>query len=266
MPEIQFSEARHFSHAYIVSAASMEGALAEAKRIAAAAVCSGSGVPPCGKCRDCRKAGSGIHPDIILVRRLEDDKGRLKREIGVEQIRDVIRSAYIAPNEADRKVFIIEDADLMNFSAQNAALKLLEEPPRGVLLLLCVRNAGQLLPTVRSRCVQTGLNGKPAEEDAELSKLAADYLRLVSAEDRVGLCTWCGQREDMDIRSMAAFIHAAKEYIIRQLCEGRGRMPSAEMMRLISLMDMCSDRLQVNVGVKHILGLLAVDSIADSGN
>lgn len=266
MPQIQFSQARRFSHAYIVSAAAMEDALTEAKRIAAAAVCSGSGAPPCGKCRDCRKADSGTHPDITVIRRLEDDKGRLKKEISVDQIRDVIRSAYIAPNEADRKVFIIEDADLMNSSAQNAALKLLEEPPRGVILLLCVRNVGQLLPTVRSRCVQTGLNGEAEEEDAELSKLAAEYLRLVSAGDRVGLCTWCGQKEDMDIRRMTAFINAAKEYIIRQLCEGRGRMPADRMMRLVSLMDMCSDRLQVNVGVKHILGLLAVNSIADSGN
>lgn len=266
MPQNQFTRARRFSHAYIVSAAAMGDAADEARRIAAAAVCSGTGEPPCGRCRDCRKADAGIHPDIITVRRPEDDKGRQKKEIGVDQIREVIRDAYVAPNEAERKVYIVEDADLMNLSAQNAALKLLEEPPGGVILLLCVKNAGQLLPTVRSRCVQMGLNGEEDREDEELTRLAAEYLRLVTGGDRLGLCAWCSGKEDMDSHRFGAFITALRELLIRQLCEGKGRLPSFELMRLVRLTDRCSERLRVNVGVKHLFGLLAVDSIADSGN
>ena len=77
---------------------------------------------PCGVCRDCRKVAAGIHPDLITVRRLEDDKGRPRREIVVDQIRAVNQAAWILPNEAQRKVYLIAEADKMNPAAQNAAL------------------------------------------------------------------------------------------------------------------------------------------------
>ena len=63
-----------------------------------------------------------IHPDVITLGRLEDDKGRLKREIGVDQIRSLSADAYIMPNEAGRKVYLIREAETMNIPAQNAAL------------------------------------------------------------------------------------------------------------------------------------------------
>ena len=68
------------------------------------------------------------------------------------QVRQLRADAYIRPNEADRKIYILENAQTMNPSAQNAMLKLLEEGPAYAAFLLLTDNAAALLPTVRSRC------------------------------------------------------------------------------------------------------------------
>ena len=67
-------------------------------------------------------------------------------------MRQLRADAYIRPNEADRKIYILENAQTMNPSAQNAMLKLLEEGPAYAAFLLLTDNAAALLPTVRSRC------------------------------------------------------------------------------------------------------------------
>ncbi|MBQ7896131.1 MAG: hypothetical protein IJ364_06210, partial [Oscillospiraceae bacterium] len=81
-------EPSKLSQSYIVSSASMEDALREARRLASAAVCQEKSGKPCGLCRHCRKAQQGIHPDIRFVERIVDDEGRQKKEILVDQIRE----------------------------------------------------------------------------------------------------------------------------------------------------------------------------------
>ena len=268
MEEMSFAGADRLSHAYIVSAPSREEYLRTARTLAAAAVCTGGGPVPCGKCRACRKAEGGIHPDIITVRRLTDDKGKQKREIGVDQIRQVIGDAYVLPNEAERKVYIIEEAETMNTAAQNAALKLLEEPPKGVILLLCTANPEQLLPTVRSRCAELNRNAGKAERDEDADKLAAAYLKAVASGDRAKLLRWCMENEGLDNRSAAAFTDSARELLADMLCGRRSRMGLTEesLAELLRLMERCGRYLSVNTGVKQLFGLLAVDSPLGSGN
>ena len=152
MKELSFHSAEELKHAYILASPSKEEGLRAAGRIAAAAVCREMLNVPCGVCRACRKAFAGVHPDIITVQRPLDKNGSRKKEIVVDQVRELAMDAPVLPNEAERKVYIIEDADRMNLNAQNAALKLLEEPPQGVIFLLCVENPGLMLETVRSRC------------------------------------------------------------------------------------------------------------------
>lgn len=268
MPTEPRLDSGRLSHAYIISAPSAELALSEARRIAAAAVCSNPGRAPCGECRNCRKALAGIHPDIITVSRPLDDKGRPKREIGVDQIRAVNADACVLPNEAARKVYIIDGADAMNLPAQNAALKLLEEPPAGALFLLCATNAGLLLPTVRSRCSEINLSGAEAPQDKESRKLASAYLKAVASGDRAALCRWCAAQDALDSRAAADFIDAVCAQTADMLCLRQDNLglPARELMRLNSLAARCRAYLKVNVGVKHIFGLLAVDSIASGGN
>lgn len=74
-----------------------------------------------------------------------------KKSIGISVIRDIRAQAYIKPQELQNRIFIIKNAQLLTTEAQNALLKIFEEPPKGVHFFLLCENATSLLPTVRSR-------------------------------------------------------------------------------------------------------------------
>lgn len=110
----------------------------------------------CGKCASCTAFDAGNHPDFHLIyrqlARLESEKVKAK-----ELSADVIRQFLLerASNKSVvgvGKVFVIEEADLMTMSAQNAMLKTLEEPAGRTLIILLTDQPDALLPTIRSRC------------------------------------------------------------------------------------------------------------------
>ena len=102
--------AKKLSHAYIV-AGSSGPALEKARSLAAQMLCSASQNRPCGACRDCVKLAHGTHPDFIIIQRQTDSSGKPRREIYVEQVREIVDSAHILPNEAAKKIYAIKDAD-----------------------------------------------------------------------------------------------------------------------------------------------------------
>ena len=110
-------------------------------------------------CRSCALISRGLHPDLFLV----EPQGAT-RTIQIDQLRQIQDIANVAPIEARKKVIIFTDADTMNPSSANSALKLLEEPPSYLLLLLLSTRPHQLLPTVKSRCAHMKLT--PIAEDS----------------------------------------------------------------------------------------------------
>jgi len=134
------------SHAYMFEGADGMGKFTFAKIFGQAILCESTNSAPCGVCSACVKFSSGNHPDFHAVLR----KGL---SIGVDEIRKIQDSIIIKPIEAEKKVYIIEQADKMTEQAQNCLLKTLEEPPGDSLLILCVQNAGAMLRTIQSRCV-----------------------------------------------------------------------------------------------------------------
>lgn len=246
------------SHAYIVSSASEKQRTETARALAAKMLCRSGGDEPCGVCRDCRKIQAGIHPDLITVSRAKDDNGNKKREMTVDQIRDMSADAIVLPNEAKAKVYIIEDADTMNSSAQNAALKLFEEPPQNVAFILCVQNIDKLLITVRSRCVAIKKNAPDEAPSAEAAKMAEDYLAAVKTGNKLKLLEFCTANENTDTRTMAEFVEAAKAVFIRELAMSGDEKEKKQLMDKIEVLSKCTYYLRVNTGVKHIFGLLSV--------
>jgi len=117
----------------------------------------------CGKCAQCTRIARGVHPDVLLVE--PGDSGSIK----IDQVRDVVERSAYKPFEGRRRVVIIDDADQLVPAAQNALLKILEEPPASSVFALLTTRPDMLLPTVRSRCVTLAFASgeRPAiDEDA----------------------------------------------------------------------------------------------------
>lgn len=106
--------------------------------------------PECS-CRSCKKIDSGLHPDIHLV-----SLPSKKKNITIAQIREAGLAISNKPNEATYRMVLICDADTMNVQAQNALLKILEEPPSNTFFILLAQKLSLLLPTIISRCRKIG--------------------------------------------------------------------------------------------------------------
>jgi len=100
-----------------------------------------------------RRVAAGGHADLLTVERAYDDKrGRLRTEIGVDQIRAVAEFMHLTAAEGGWRVVIVDALDALNLNAANALLKVLEEPPANALLILIAHAPGAVLATIRSRC------------------------------------------------------------------------------------------------------------------
>src|SRR5580692_3213963 len=98
------------------------------------------------------------HPDVLII---PPDPPQLLIKLG--QIRTLIQRAHYLPNEAPKRIFILTASSFMK-EAANSLLKVPEEPPATVHLILLAENPGELLPTIRSRCATVRLGALPLEE------------------------------------------------------------------------------------------------------
>lgn len=121
----------------------------------------------CGQCESCRWFALGSHPDYRrLSPRVEEDEDKAGRKlpvIKIEAVREVIEFAHLTGHRRGRRVVLVEPAEALNPAAANALLKILEEPPEGVLFLLVAHAPQRLLPTIRSRCRQFALRAPSRE-------------------------------------------------------------------------------------------------------
>ena len=113
----------------------------------------------CGRCVSCRQMKSGNFPDFISIRRKPD-----KKNVLIEQIRDLTRALSFAPVSGRYRVTIIYQAETMTNEAANSFLKTLEEPPPGNILILNVIEALDLLPTIVSRCQRVSFQPLSADD------------------------------------------------------------------------------------------------------
>lgn len=167
-------------HAYVFEGAQGIGKRKAARLFAAALACENDMRAPCNTCHACVGAKADTNPDIQYINAGE------KKSIGVDAMRSVVTDAYIKPFESARKVYVIEDGEALTEQAQNAFLKMLEEPPEYAVFIILVTNAACLLQTVISRCSivrftpvarDTVINyAKEKYPDAD-AKFLADYAR-----------------------------------------------------------------------------------------
>jgi DNA polymerase-3 subunit delta' len=194
-----------FPHAVILAGPEGAGKFTLAQMLAEAMNCltppkSKDGLPDfCGRCANCTRIAQAddldtrfaeavearenlrdadkretrilvqTHPDVLII---PPDPPQMM--IKVDQVRHVIQQIYFRPAEARRRVFIFTDSAFMK-EAANALLKVLEEPPEFATIFLLSANPGELMPTIRSRCITVRLAPlAPAEIEALLTRRRTD--------------------------------------------------------------------------------------------
>ncbi|MEM9968628.1 MAG: DNA polymerase III subunit delta' [Pseudomonadota bacterium] len=122
-----------------------------------------------------RRIASGAESTLkSITRSINPDTKRLRKQIVVDDIRSLNGFFHMSAADGGRRVVIIDDADEMNANAANALLKMLEEPPKGAVLLLISHQPSGLLPTIRSRCRTLRLFPlKPNDMSAALAQASA---------------------------------------------------------------------------------------------
>jgi DNA polymerase-3 subunit delta' len=165
------------SQGYIINGETGSGKKTLAKALVKTLQCEEGKADPCNKCKSCLQCDTGNQPDIVWV---THDKPNV---ISVEEIRDQVNSDItIKPYSSRYKIYVIDDAQLLNVNAQNALLKTIEEAPSYAIIILLTNNIDKMLQTILSRCIV--LNVKPVREhdildyltnELKLDKQKADF-------------------------------------------------------------------------------------------
>ena len=210
-------------HAVILEGGSENDRLTLARRLAQALLCRGED-RPCGACSDCRKALHGVHPDLTECLAQPGDADSLK----VDAIRQIRADAFIFPNESDRRVFLLHNMQLSSEAAQNALLKILEEPPEYVRFLLTCPSASALLPTILSRACVYSLGQQVETRSDEANKAIAELTRLLA----LALCAPNEyERFGKGLFADAAGSDAAEAFVPRRSCAQKRRARPAPARR-----------------------------------
>lgn len=172
-------------------------------------------------CAACQRIERRIHPDVHIVEVADD-----RKQISVEQIRDILTNAMMRPYEGRTKVFIIDPASALTGSGSNALLKTLEEPARDTVFILLTRSPDLLLPTIRSRSQAIYVGGEE-KRDEELERFLRDALtRFATKNDAVALLSAAAAVSQQDEVSDALALLGSV------LCDAAaGRMPNVAISR-----------------------------------
>jgi DNA polymerase-3 subunit delta' len=155
-------------HALLFTGADGIGKHSLALAFVARLQCERDGEDACGECSSCRQIAAASHPDVQLI-----SVASGKKDIGIDRIRELKRFMQLQPMRGRAKVAVLDEAHLLTIPAQNALLKVLEEPPARSFLLLVSSNPGALLATVRSRCQRLQFAPLPADTVVEILTAAS---------------------------------------------------------------------------------------------
>ena len=197
-----------FSHAVILEGSDSFTREKAATEIASFLLCIGE-KKPCGECRSCKKIEHSSHPDLHILS-LDPKASSIK----VDQVREIKEQAALMPNDSDRSVFVLLDAQNMNTQAQNALLKIFEEPSSSSFILTVPSKSG-LLETIVSRGSIYSLSSEHKEQvDDDINDQANS-----TAEELIIFLT---QKREFDFSCKLAEVQKDRDYlniIINKLVE-----------------------------------------------
>ena len=202
-------QAKRLPHSLLISGQAGVGKTALARELARTGLCEAPELSACGQCDSCHQFAAGAHPDWIEIEKPQD-----KREILIDQIRAFCTDIQLTASQPRGRYAHIRDADALNRASANALLKTLEEPPRGVTIMLSVSNLSRLPATIRSRCSRISI-AMPSVDQAR-AFLGAQAEVPAHLLGRVGPCALAA-----DDASLDTLIKAEKDW--QQVLERVGR-------------------------------------------
>lgn len=259
-------DAGRLAHALLFVGPPGIGKALVARRLAARLACR-AGSAPCGDCSGCLQVAAGSHPDLRLIEAPGAGgrkEGRTKKEIGIDQARELKRFVALQAISAPRKLAIIDDADRLSIAAQNALLKTLEEPPGQALLILVTASPGALLTTVRSRCQRIALRPlAEAEVRAALvanAGLAADEAARLAARaegspGRALALRAGGDDGRAEVRALLAGLEGGRYGSVLAMSKGLGKTEQETAARLEGLFAGCRDDAAAAIAAGDAAGL-----------
>ena len=266
------------SHAYLLVGPRHVGKMTLALDLAQAVNCLGE-ERPCGRCDQCMRVARGLHADIRVVGVTSEPaaQGRSRVAIGIDQVREVRREASLKPYEGRGRVFIFDGAEHLSEEAANSLLKILEEPPEQVTLVLLASDADVLLPTIVSRCHRLELGPLSptvvARELEDRFDTAADQAREMArlSGGRIGWAFQAAEQPDLLERraeALAAFEEAVRGGLERRFLYAADLAPSfgasrdAARQKIVLWLEWWRDVLLIKEGVpEFVTNLSRMDTI-----
>lgn len=272
---------KRIPHAIIIEGESGLGKSALSRFIAKSVLCSNNG-GHCDNCKSCHLVDVGSHPDLHTV-----SPEAKKKNIAVDQIREMRLQAFTKPQMSEACVFIIDRAETLNQQSQNTLLKVLEEPPGNVVFIFLCNNTASLLDTVISRCIiyslssvpikvaaqylqeQHGFDGEAALKAAESSNgnigraikllsndesdtvrdTALSYSKAVFAKDLYKMLSITAQFEK-DRVAADKFVYELKAFFSKELRESvRNQSKAKYILKLIDITDSLVEPLKTNINL-----------------
>jgi DNA polymerase III delta' subunit len=164
----------------------------------------------CNRCRNCVKADSLSHPDLVYL-----EPPTTGEQISL--IRSMLSDVSLKPFEAKVRVVIIDPAEDLNLNSSNALLKTLEEPPGSTVFILISHNERSLLPTIVSRCQVIRFAGQEADDANALCEARTVIVDLLDGKDPFELSEKYIPKKVSDAREIAMVWLAAVESVVRDL-------------------------------------------------
>jgi len=264
-------ESGRVAHAYAFIGPAGSGRTTAALAFATALLCAKGG---CGACRDCRLATARQHPDLHVIAPTPPEKNPKGTPlIRIEAVHDLGRRASLKPAMAARKVFILDDAEMMTPDSPQAFLKTLEEPPAHTVMVLVLPTPRALPATVLSRCQPVRFEPRP---DAAVAAGVAAALELLTDVRGAGAETMFRRTERIDRGKAEALVDGFWR-LGRDLLVARAGAPAAlltapdrveditreagtwtedELLRAIALCRDARDALMRNVAPRLTLEVL----------
>jgi len=228
-------------HAFLLEGATLSNAV----DLARAFLCKRD---DCGICSVCNKISGNVHVDVKVYNGA-DDKG-----LNVDVIRQISEDLYIKPNESAHKIYVLQNADLMNIQAANALLKSLEEPPNYGVFVLTASSRFKLPETIRSRCALISLHGDSQAKN-QAHPIATEIVNHIQNHDEFKLFAALSLIKNRD--EMLAIINNLREIFAQNIRQNNLNISANITTALFGALETAEDYLKSNMQIRLLAAIIS---------